>query len=152
MKSTVLSVLTTAAIISSCSSGTEKKAEEQIPLKGTWKLISATTVSKGQTTFTDYTKTQEMIKIINDSHFAFLKHELKSDAEGKNNFDAGGGRYQLKGDQYTESLDYYNNKNWEGKTFVFKVSIKGDTLIQTGIEKIESENIDRTITEKYLKL
>jgi len=138
--------------LSACTTGTGDKAQQEIPLKGTWKLVSGTKVAKGLTTFTDYTKDQQMIKIINDSHFAFLKHDLKPDAEGKNNFDAGGGSYQLAGNEYTEHLDYYHNKNWEGKTFTFKVMIKNDTLIQTGIEKIESEGIDQTITEKYVRI
>jgi hypothetical protein len=144
-------------MISSCTPGPEKKSTAQQPgnsisLKGTWKLVSATKVSKGLTTFTDFTRNQEMIKIINDTHFAFVRHDLKPDAEGKNNFDAGGGRYQLAGNQYTEHLDYYKDKNWEGKAFTFTVTIRKDTLIQTGIEKIESEGIDQTITEKYLKV
>ena len=31
-------------------------------------------------------------------------------------------------------------------------SIKNDTLIQQGLEKVEKEGIDRTIIEKYLKV
>lgn len=143
--------------ITSCTTDPGKKATadnraESLGLKGTWKLVSGTKVAKGLTTFTDYTKDQQMIKIINDTHFAFLKHNLKPDPEGKNNFDAGGGKYKLSGDEYTEYLDYYSDKNWEGKAFNFKVTIKNDTLIQTGIEKIESEGIDQTITEKYVKV
>jgi len=131
------------------------KVSEPAPglnLNGTWQLISGTEVSNGVKTVTDYTKDQRMIKIINDSHFAFLKHDLKPNKEGKNNFDAGGGRYTLINDQYTELLDYYNDRNWEGKTFIFKIRIQNDTLIQTGIEKVEKAGIDRVITEKYLRL
>lgn len=157
MKQRVLLLFICLFMITSCTTDPEKKSTAQQPvdsigLKGSWKLVSATKVSKGITTFTDYTRNQEMIKIINDTHFAFLRHDLKPDAEGKNNFDAGGGRYQLAGNQYTEHLDYYNDKSWEGKAFTFKVTIKKDTLIQTGIEKIESEGIDQTITEKYVKV
>jgi lipopolysaccharide export system protein LptA len=143
--------------ITSCTTDSAKQvtAENQVDglgLKGTWKLVSGTKVAKGLTTFTDYSKDLQMVKIINDTHFAFLKHNLKSNADGKNNFDAGGGRYELSGNEYIEHLDYYNDSNWEGKAFNFKVTIKNDTLIQTGLEKIESEGIDQTITEKYVKV
>jgi lipopolysaccharide export system protein LptA len=157
MKQIIFILFISLITITSCTSDPGKKATadkqlESPGLKGTWKLVSGTKVAKGLTTFTDYTKDQQMIKIINDTHFAFLKHNLQPDADGKNNFDAGGGRYELSGNVYTEHLDYYNNRNWEGKAFNFKVTIKNDTLIQTGIEKIESEGIDQTITEKYVKV
>jgi len=148
----MITLLLPALFLSSCISSNDQKEKAGNMLKGTWKLVSGTKVSKGLTTFTDYTKDQQMIKIINDTHFAFLRHNLKPDAEGKNNFDAGGGRYQLSGDQYTEFLDYYNDRNWEGRNFSFKVTIKNDTLIQTGVEKIEASGIDQTITEKYLRV
>lgn len=93
-----------------------------------------------------------MIKIINENHFAFLKHDLNSPKDPSNHFDAGGGPYTLTGDQYTEHLDYYSDRNWEGKTFTFTVSVHNDTLIQQGREKVEKENIDRIIIEKYSRI
>ncbi|SFW77059.1 hypothetical protein [Chitinophaga sancti] len=113
-------------------------------LTGTWRLLSQASIAKGDTTITDYTKDQEMIKIINDTHFAFLKHGGA--------FDAGGGRYTLNGDQYTEHLDYYNNKDWEGGVFNFTISFSGDTLIQKGIEKVEGTGVDHEIIERYIKV
>ena len=152
MKYTVLALLFPAAFLSSCTSNDDQKEGSSLPIKGTWRLLSSVTVTKGQSTSVDYTRGQRMIKIINDTHFAFLKHDLKSDAAGKNNFDAGGGRYTLAGDTYTEFLEYYNDKNWEGKTFTFKVKIQNDTLLQTGVEKVEKASVDRTITEKYIRV
>lgn len=122
------------------------------PLNGTWQLISGTIITKGVSSVTDYTKGQMMIKIINDSHFAFLKHDLNAPPDSSNNFDAGGGSYTLTGDQYTEHLDYYKDRNWEGKPFTFTVTVQNDTLTQKGIEKVEQENIDRIIIEKYVRL
>jgi hypothetical protein len=151
MKFKILPAFFSVSMLLSCASK-EAKKQDTVEIKGTWKLISATTVTAGKSTFNDFTKDSEMIKIINDGHFAFLKHDLKLNKKGKNNFDAGGGKYKLEGDQYTESLDFYNDKNWEGKTFVFKVKIQNDTLFQTGIEKVEAAGVDRSITEKYLKI
>jgi len=139
-------------LLFACTNENGKKNNSVIPLQGTWRLLSATTVEKGQEKFSDYTKDQEMIKIINGTHFSFLKHDLKLNKEGKNNFDAGGGRYKLTGDAYTEFLDFYNDKNFEVKSFNFKVKIENDTLVQTGIEKVESAGVDRTITEKYVRI
>jgi hypothetical protein len=146
-----LTLLLLGSTFLSCTTD-EVKKEQAVAIKGTWRLLSATTVTKGVSAFHDFTKDSQMIKIINDDHFAFLKHDLKLNKEGKNNFDAGGGKYKLEGDQYTESLDFYNDKNWEGKTFIFKVKILNDTLFQTGIEKVEAAGVDRSITEKYLKM
>lgn len=136
----------TATLLLSCT----VKKEQKPSLNGTWQLVSGTMITKGDTTFTDYTKDQRMIKIINDTHFAFLKHSLKQDSV--NNFDAGGGSYILNGDQYTEHLDYYNDKNWEGKTFDFKVTVSNDTLVQQGLEKVEAAGVERVIIEKYVKV
>ncbi|MDB5122885.1 MAG: hypothetical protein JWP94_1014 [Mucilaginibacter sp.] len=144
----LITLLFAVAIISSCKT----KTEQSISLNGTWQLVSGTTITKGVSSVTDYTKNQQMIKIVNDTHFAFLKHDLHTSKDSANHFDAGGGAYTLTGDKYTEHLDYYSDKNWEGKPFTFTVSIKGDTLIQQGVEKVEKEGIDRVIIEKYLKL
>src|ERR1035438_3330212 len=62
---------------------------------GTWQLLSGTTITKGVASVTDYTKGQKMIKIINDSYFAFLKHDLNSPKDSSNHFDGGGGSYTL---------------------------------------------------------
>jgi hypothetical protein len=114
--------------------------------------MSSTTITKGVSSFTDYTKGQEMIKVINDSHFAFLRHDVGTPKDSSNHFDAGGGSYTLTGDQYTEHLDYYSDRMWEGKTFTFTESMHGDTLIQRGLEKVEGTGIDREIIERYLRI
>jgi hypothetical protein len=136
-----------AVLLTACNGNTAS-----IRLNGTWRLLSGTMITKGDSTVTDYTKDQNMIKIVNDTHFAFLKHGIGAAKDSADQFDAGGGRYTLSGDQYTEYLDYYKDKNWEGKPFSFTVSINNDTLVQRGVEKVEKENIDRVIIEKYLRV
>ena len=141
-----------SCIVSFLACNTVKTDNAQIPIVGTWQLLSATTVESGKRTETDYTKGRSMIKIINDTHFAFLNHMLDMPKDSSNHFDGGGGKYLLKGDEYTEFLDFYRDRNWEGKSFKFKVSIKNDTLIQTGVEKVEGAGVDRTIIEKYVRI
>jgi hypothetical protein len=122
------------------------------PLQGTWKLISAVKIIKADTAVTYPEKGQEdeMIKVINGDHFAFFKHDLKKG--GKPIFDSGAGTYSLTGDNYTENLQYCNYREWEGHSFNFKVSFKGDTLQQKGIEKIDSLKIDQEIVETYIRI
>lgn len=124
-----------------------------IALQGTWKLLTGTIVEKGETTTTDYTKGKSFIKIINASHFAFLMHDLNKGKDSASAaFSSGGGSYSLKGTSYTEHLEYCSAREWEGHDFTFTVTIKGDTLIQSGIEKIEAEGINRINTEKYIRI
>ena len=119
-------------------------------IEGTWKLLTATVIEKGDTTITDYTKDKSFIKIINASHFAFLQHGL--DKTKDSSFSAGGGSYLLKGNSYTEHLEYCNAREWEGNDFTFTVTITEDTLVQSGVEKIEAEGINRINTEKYIRV
>ncbi|MRX76084.1 hypothetical protein GJU39_08275 [Pedobacter petrophilus] len=135
--------------LASCSLKDEKTNHSKAGLEGTWRLLSAATIENGKTRVIDFSGDLKMLKIINGTHFAFLKHSLNP--KDSTNFDAGGGRYTFAGDDYTEYLDFYKDKNWEGKTFKFKVTFSGDTLIQKGVEKVEKANVDRIIIEKYIK-
>lgn len=142
-------------IIASCTSKQEELTEKKLsePIVGTWKLQHATLIEKGDTTETDYTKDRSFIKIINDTHFAFLHHDLKN---GKDTatavFSSGGGTYTLKDSTYIEKLEYCTAREWEGHDFTFTLTFNKDTLIQQGREKIESEGIDRLNIERYVRV
>jgi hypothetical protein len=128
-----------------------KKAS--LPIMGTWKLLSGSLIEKGVTTVTDYTGNKEFIKIINDTHFAFMSHDLN---KGKDSatalFSAGGGKYSIQDSIYTEHLEYCSDRQWENNDFQFTVTIKNDTLIQQGVEKVEGTNINRLNIEKYVRI
>jgi hypothetical protein len=151
-----ISVLLIITIFSN-SCGSENPGEiENKPgnlITGTWKLLSGTLIEKGDTTVTDYTKDKSFIKIINNTHFAFFMHDLN---KGKDSataaYSSGGGTYILKDSTYTEHLEYCTAREWESNDFTFTVTIKNDTLVQQGIEKIESEGINRMNIEKYIRL
>jgi hypothetical protein len=151
MKQILFFPLLTASLLTACHEPATKQNGSTLPVQGTWQLISGTTITQGVDSVTDYTKGQRMIKIIGDDHFAFLKHDLNAPADSSNHFEAGGGRYTLEGNVYTEHLDYFADRNWEGKTFRFTVSLQGDTLVQQGTEKVEGAGIDREIIEKYVR-
>jgi hypothetical protein len=114
--------------------------------------LSGTLIEKGDTTITDYTKDKRMIKIINATHFSFLNHDLKKGKDSTKVFVAGGGRYTLNGNQYTEFLEYCSDRDWEGHNFQFTITLKNDTLIQTGTEKVENLGIERLNIERYVNV
>jgi predicted small secreted protein len=142
-------------ILISCNTNVQNKETMQttVPIQGTWKLLTGTLIEKGDTTVTDYTKGKEFIKIINNTHFAFLDHDLN---KGKDStaaeFFSGGGHYSLNDNLYTEHLEYCSDRQWEGNDFQFTVSISNDTLIQQGIEKIDSLGVNRLNIERYVRL
>lgn len=127
--------------------------EPALPITGTWQLLTGIVIEKNDTIVTDYTQNKRFIKIINDSHFSFLGHDLN---KGKDSvdafFSAGGGTYTLKDSAYTEHLEYCSDRNWEQNDFQFSITIHGDTLIQQGIEKVEATGVNRLNLEKYVRV
>lgn len=124
----------------------------QMPIAGTWKLLTGTLIEKGDTVVTDYTKNTSFIKIINNTHFAFFQHDLNKGKDSVPVFSSGGGSYSLSDSVYTEHLEYCSARNWEGNDFTFTITIKNDTLIQSGIEKVESAGVNRMNIEKYVRV
>jgi len=149
----IIPILALAACKAPADQKTADTTAAVAPIQGTWKLVSAVTVTKGDSVFTYPEKGQEdeMIKVINGDHFAFFKHDLKKPGS-KPIFDSGAGTYKFEGDNYTENLQYCNYRDWENHSFNFKVTFKGDTLVQKGIEKIDSLKIDHEIVETYVKI
>ena len=146
-----------ALVLAACNSSNDSKAlpatqKKALPIIGTWQLISGTTIEKNDTAVTYYTKNLSFIKIINDTHFAFLKHDLSKGKDSTASFGAGGGKYTLADSAYTEHLEYCNDRQWENNDFTFTVTIQNDTLVQSGIEKVESAGINRINIEKYVRV
>lgn len=123
---------------------------KSVGITGTWKLLSGTIIQGTDTTITDYTVNQDVIKIINESHFAFLRHDLGKDSIPV--FVSGGGKCDVDSINYTEHLDFCNYREWENNSFEFKYTIIGDTLTTIGTEKVESINVNRLNIERYIRL
>lgn len=134
------------------SLGCTSQAQEASPIVGTWQLVSGTTIRDKDTTLTDYTKGQEMIKIITPTHFSFLRHDLNHGKDSTATYSAGGGRVKIEGNQYKEYLDYFNVREWEGGEFEFDFQVKNDTLIIQGIERVEKLGVNHINIEKYIKV
>ena len=128
-----------------------KEVKEQNKLIGTWRLQSGTLIENGDTTIADYTRDISFIKIINESHFSFLQHDQMFGRDSSAVFVAGGGKYSLNGNEYIENLEYCSAREWEGHKFTFNIEFRNDTLIQKGIEKIDSLGVDRYNIEVYTR-
>lgn len=141
-------------ILVSCGGSVQNNETKSttILIEGTWKLLTGTLIEKEDTVITNYTKDREFIKIINETHFAFISHDLNKGKDSAAAFSAGGGNYSLKDSLYTEHLVYCSDRQWEGNDFQFTVTINKDTLIQQGIEKIESIGVNRINIEKYVRV
>lgn len=138
----------------SCLMSCQTKTSNDTPksMVGTWQLITGITIEKGDTVVTDYTKNTSFIKIINETHFAFLQHDLSKGKDSTAAFSAGGGSYSLKDSLYSEHLEYCSAREWEGNDFNFTVTLKNDTLTQQGIEKVEKAGVNRINIEKYVRV
>jgi hypothetical protein len=152
MKSTFLQFAVIALVFGCAPKEQEPEEDQQNSIIGTWELLSETKIQGNDTTYTEAAKDKRMIKIINQTHFAFLNHDLKQGKDSVKVFVAGGGNYTLKDGDYKEHLEYCNFREWENNIFDFKVEIKNDTLIQQGVEKVEGIGVDRFIIEKYVRL
>lgn len=148
-------LLVLGIILFYCCSPAERPEPAQTtshPIVGTWRLISGTTIQGTDTVVTDYTVNQEMIKIINDTHFAFLRHDLNNGQDSSAIFVAGGGSYSVEGNIYTEKLEYCNFREWENNSFALEFTIENDTLITKGVEKIEAIGVDHINIEKLVRV
>lgn len=154
MKVFTVSILFAATLLLSCKNKngiSDPSTGEKISITGTWQLLTGTVIEKGDTVITNYNKNKSFIKIINDTHFSFLQHDLNKGIDSAAIFVAGGGKYTLKDSTYTENLEYCSARNWEGNDFNFTVRVSNNTLVQTGIEKVKGTNINRLNIEKYVR-
>jgi hypothetical protein len=152
MKSLFGLVLILTLSISCTENKAKVDSKNPMPIAGTWKLITGTLIDKKDTTITDYTKNTAFIKVINEDHFAFLQHDLSKPKDSIGAFSAGGGHYSLSDSLYTEHLEYCSDRQWEGNDFSFVITITNDTLVQRGIEKVESAGVNRINIEKYVRI
>ena len=147
MKFKAIQLLVVALVAFGCNGNPKPNS-----LIGTWELIAASSTEQGKTISTFDTK-RKMIKIINPTHFAFLNHTISAATDSATTpFSAGGGKYTLAGNVYTEYLEYFTDKRWEGNKFEFTVNLLNDTLIQRGVEKVEKLNVDHILIETYKRV
>ncbi len=144
-----------AGLCFACCDDKQKTTNFPAEYVGTWQLISSDYHSKDSVT-TNMVSGQEMIKIITPTHFAFFLHDLQ---QGKDSssvaYMSGGGTVGYSNGEYIENLDYCTARTWEGHSFKFKLELKGDTLIQQGVEELEELGLGEEnllLIEKYVRV
>lgn len=149
-----IAALALVTILGSCNETAKTPAVSPTTpaIVGTWKLLTGTTIRGTDTTVVDYTKGQEMIKIITPTHFSFTRHDLNHGKDSLAVFSAGAGRVKFNDSTYTELLDYFNIREWEGGQFELHYKINGDTLTTSGVERIEKLGVDQLNIEKYVRI
>jgi hypothetical protein len=150
MKNTIGLLLIILFLTSCNEKNKQETSSSRKEIEGSWRLISAETTEK-DSTFSTFNPKTKMIKVINETHFAFFNHDLNNGKKADALFFGGGGKYTLKDSIYTEHLEYFNNRDWENNKFAFTLKVENDTLIQKGIEKVEKLGVDRIIIEKYVR-
>ena len=151
----LLSVSSGSAQAGDCDEGKGKGKNE---LEGVWQLESGKYTTPGGTkevTAADF----QQIKVITGTHWIVLGQELirakfvegGSDTEvlaAAKSFFAGGGRYAIEGDTYTEHPEFFNNPNWVGQSIQFKYEMQGpDRWIQSGTFPLKKMGLAEDDTE-----
>lgn len=136
------------------------------PLEGVWKLESASYTTPDTTT-TVSGEDWNQIKILTESHFAFLGQgtdredftEGGTDSEllaAVQSFQAGGGTYTVDGDTYTEHIDYFLTPNVAGVSLEFNYEMDGeDRWIQTGtlpMSELGLQQYDTELREVWVRV
>jgi len=110
-------------------------AQGSCKLEGVWQLVSGKADGKA------YPASSRSMKIITKGHFAVLGEEARGVTELKGAADslqafrtmgAGGGTYKLQGTTYTETLDYFADPAYTGRSVSFTCRTEGDRFFQTG--------------------
>ncbi|HUV35350.1 MAG TPA: hypothetical protein VMX58_00240 [Patescibacteria group bacterium] len=99
-------------------------------LVGSWEMV----IPSG--TSTERFAGDPPVKILTETHFAF-------GCMGPDGIMyAGGGRYTLDGDTYTETIAYHFNPKLAGRTLSFTCRLDGDRWHHSGIFEIDGERFN----------
>jgi len=112
--------------LSNFSMGQEQDTSKN-ELMGSW-VLAAFKYTLPDTVITGSSKSFNSIKIFSKSHFVYIGKALPDHVFKR----AGGGRYQIKGDQIMEIMDFSSLANMLGKSFQYKYRIEGDTYYHSG--------------------
>lgn len=120
-------------------------------LQGEWELVSGHSIRQDSTAqYHPRSKYTRQIKIIGTKYYSWVRQDTSMNISG-----FGAGPYTLKGDNYTEKLELFHNKTFIGHSLTFKMKVKGDTLIQTGLmslKKLGLGDYDYQLREVYVRI
>src|SRR3954469_17844061 len=115
--------------------GQPLSAQSTCKVEGVWQLVSGTANGKS------YPATTREMKIITKGHFAFVSEgqrgvmDLKTVADTLAAFRtmaSGGGTYTVRGNAYTEKVEYFYSPAYVGKSIAFTCRTEGDRFYQSG--------------------
>jgi len=127
--------------------GCMETSTNEATIIGSWEMIYAESETGDSVTYKDLDRVK-FIKIINEDHFSFFNQVYGTDS----GFYSGAGTYLLNGTNYSETLQFIGSQSWRDQHFDFQIEIKGDTLVQKGIEEVEESGIRRRILEKFVRI
>ena len=107
-----LALLVALPLLAACSPTSERG-----PVEGAWEMVSGTYTTPDTT----MELTMPQIKILTASHFAFGR-------QNEEGAFAGGGRYTVDANSYTEIIEYHSDPLAADTTLVFDYRLEGDTL------------------------
>ena len=124
---------------------------DKTKLNGTWEVVSFEVIRDGTATMIKSGDDDgSQIKTWSNQHFIFVGKFTNED-KVQHNF--GGGTYNLKGNHYSEQIQYHASPLSVGKTVKMLLELKNDTLIQI-FPVDENWNYDKNNCqiEKYVRL
>jgi hypothetical protein len=116
------------------------------PLEGTWEMVAQTIIHPDRVEYPlEMGKmlpgNRRQIKILSGSHFAFGRQ-----SEDGEEITAGGGRYVIEGDTYTEIIEYHTSAPLVGTRIPFNWRIEGELWYHSGqIGSFRLEEIYRRV-------
>jgi hypothetical protein len=122
--------LTTAMLLMTLPAlmGQPKTAKADNSPLGTWQLVS--TKYGDATEFTDYPPERRRIKMITATHFTWVDYAVDTRKVGT----MAGGTYTLKGNAYTETIEFAGDgmDSYAGQKQIMTITVDGDKLFQSG--------------------
>ncbi len=145
MNKSLLPGLIVLMIIGGCAS------EKPSPMEGVWQLAFEYDISGNHTT-TIYPGTSEgsEMKIWSGNQFTFFGMFVEDSIYTPV---YGGGTFTLKGNSYTEFVQYHSAPEYQDQTVTLSLEIKNDTLIQIWPVDVNGQGLESGyFMEKWVKV
>ena len=99
---------------------------EDCALEGAWEVVSLTLTDPDGTVNEVAIGDPPGLKIFSPTHWVFVEQPAEGPVSG------GGGRYTVRGNTYTEYVQYHAGRDYVGKTIAFECRVEGDRWYQRG--------------------
>jgi hypothetical protein len=117
-----------SSLTGNCQTTVSGYGNSSAPHIGTWRLVSYKYSTTGN--FVNVPEGDQHIKLITSSHFMWAQ----SDSATMKVSEMAGGTYTLKGNTYTESVDFgIGMDNYLGRRQTFTLMVEGDMLFLSGM-------------------